>query len=63
MEQQQDKSGHCIGEHEVSTMTDLSVLTLRRWRSQGKGPRFLKLGGAVRYRLSDVEAWLLAQYR
>ena len=63
MELKQEQSGRCIGEHKLSAMTALSVLTLRKWRSQGRGPRFLKLGGAVRYRLSDVEAWISAQYR
>lgn len=36
--------------------------TLRVWRHLGKGPRFIRLSnngfGRVRYRLSDVEAWL-----
>lgn len=36
--------------------------TLKVWRVQGKGPRFVKLGPAkqagVVYRRADVEAWL-----
>jgi predicted DNA-binding transcriptional regulator AlpA len=33
--------------------------TLSQWRYQGRGPSYLKLeGGHVRYRRSDVEAWL-----
>ena len=31
--------------------------TLERFRSEGIGPRFLKLGGTVRYRLEDIEAY------
>lgn len=35
--------------------------TLRRWRMEGGGPRWIKLGSAhraaVRYELADVEAW------
>ena len=35
--------------------------TLRRWRMDGEGPRWIKLGdtqsSAVRYELKDVEAW------
>jgi excisionase family DNA binding protein len=34
------------------------VGTLANWRYQGKGPRFVKVGRHVRYRRSDVEAWL-----
>ena len=35
--------------------------TWRRMRSTGTGPRFIKLGGRVAYRRSDVEAWLAEQ--
>jgi hypothetical protein len=28
--------------------------TLANWRSKGRGPRFIKLGKAVRYRLPDI---------
>jgi predicted DNA-binding transcriptional regulator AlpA len=31
---------------------------LAKLRITGGGPKFLKIGGAVRYRHSDVEAWL-----
>jgi len=31
--------------------------TLNHWRWNGKGPKFLKLGRHVRYRLVDVEAF------
>ena len=37
--------------------------TLRNWRWRGEGPPFLKLGRAVRYRLSDLSAWLDARTR
>ena len=29
--------------------------TLRRWRSEGRGPAFIKIEGVVRYLLSDIE--------
>ena len=31
--------------------------TLANWRSQGNGPPFVKIGGAIAYRLADVEAY------
>jgi excisionase family DNA binding protein len=37
--------------------------TLERWRHTGGGPPFVKVGRAVRYRLSDLEAWLAQQRR
>ena len=36
----------------------VSVPTLSDWRCKGTGPSYIKLGAAVRYRCSDVEAWL-----
>ena len=35
----------------------ISARTLEQWRWQGKGPRYLKIGGRVVYRLSDIEAF------
>lgn len=33
----------------------ISPRTLEQWRWQGKGPKYLKIGGRVVYRLQDVE--------
>jgi hypothetical protein len=35
----------------------ISPRTLEQWRWQGRGPRYLKIGGRVVYRLSDVEVF------
>lgn len=35
-----------------------SVHTLRSWRQKKIGPPFVKVGRSVKYRLSDVEAYL-----
>jgi hypothetical protein len=35
----------------------VSRRTLEQWRWQGKGPKFLKIGGRVVYRLQDVESY------
>jgi excisionase family DNA binding protein len=32
--------------------------TLEKWRVRGEGPPFVKVGGRVRYRRSDVLAWV-----
>ena len=32
--------------------------TLERWRWEGQGPRFRKIGGAVRYLPSDLDTWV-----
>ena len=41
----------------------ISPRTLERWRWLGQGPRFLKIGGRVAYRLEDIEAYEAAQLR
>jgi hypothetical protein len=35
----------------------VSPRTLEQWRWQGKGPRYLKLGGRVVYPLVEIEAF------
>jgi hypothetical protein len=35
----------------------ISVGTLRNWRTKRIGPSFLKIGKAILYPLSDLEAW------
>ena len=35
----------------------ISPRTLEQWRWQGKGPRYLKLGGRVVYPLVEIEAF------
>lgn len=42
----------------VTSAIHVPEKTLAQWRYLGRGPRFLKLEGHVRYRRSDVEAWL-----
>ena len=32
--------------------------TLEIWRIQGRGPRFIKFGRAVRYRKADLDKWI-----
>ena len=39
----------------------VSPRTLEQWRWKGEGPRFLKLGGRVIYRLADIEAFEAAR--
>jgi len=36
----------------------LSKPTLERYRVSGDGPKFAKLGSAVRYRKCDLDAWI-----
>jgi predicted DNA-binding transcriptional regulator AlpA len=49
-----------LTEREVSDLLGLSVATLRAWRHRGQGPRFLRLGRAVRYLPADLEDFVRA---
>lgn len=39
----------------------LSVFTLRKWRSTGHGPAYVKLGKSVKYRLEDLTEFIQKQ--
>jgi hypothetical protein len=47
-------AGHYLG----GTRKPISRRSLQRWRQAGRGPKFLRLGGAVRYRERDLDQWL-----
>ena len=36
----------------------LSISTLNKWRCYGFGPKYLKLGRAVRYRQEELDCYL-----
>jgi len=42
---------------EVASRLGVSRFTVRSWRLKGLGPRFLKMGRAVRYRPQDVDEY------
>ncbi|CAK0774758.1 putative site-specific integrase-resolvase [uncultured Gammaproteobacteria bacterium] len=46
-----------LNQTELCRRWRLSPYTLERWRWLGQGPRFLKIGGKVLYRLEDIEAF------
>jgi predicted DNA-binding transcriptional regulator AlpA len=44
---------------EVAARLGVSRFTVRSWRLKGLGPRFMKMGRAVRYRPEDVREYEL----
>lgn len=42
----------------LAEMTGITKRTFQNWRVDGTGPKFIKLGSCIRYRLADVLAWL-----
>lgn len=47
-----------LNTREAAQYVRLGKPTLERFRITGDGPPYCKLGGAVRYRLTDLDAWL-----
>ncbi|MDP9458993.1 MAG: helix-turn-helix domain-containing protein [Actinomycetota bacterium] len=43
---------------EVAAYLGVPVQTLYVWRTKGVGPRAVRVGKHLRYRWSDVDAWL-----
>lgn len=52
-----------MNERDASERLGLSVRTLQKWRLQGIGPRFVKLGHAVRYEPEDLEKYIQSARR
>ena len=52
-----------LDQEEVASRWSISPRTLERWRWIGQGPRFLKIGGRVVYRVEDIEAYEAEQLR
>lgn len=44
-----------LSSKELSKRWGISERTLERWRWLNEGPRFVKIGGRVRYRQPDVD--------
>lgn len=47
-----------LGVHELASHLDVPVKTLYAWRYRREGPPALRVGRHLRYRWSDVQAWI-----
>jgi predicted DNA-binding transcriptional regulator AlpA len=43
---------------QVTQLTGFTLKALEAMRARGRGPRYLKIGSCVRYRLTDVRSWI-----
>jgi predicted DNA-binding transcriptional regulator AlpA len=50
-----------LTQRQAAALLCLSERTLERFRVSGIGPKFLRMGKSIRYRLSDVEAWIASR--
>lgn len=44
-----------LDEHDLSARWGVNVKTLKRWRNEGRGPRYIKIGRSVTYLPKDIE--------
>jgi predicted DNA-binding transcriptional regulator AlpA len=50
-----------LSAREAAALLHLSERTLERFRVSGTGPKFIRLGRSVRYRLADIEAHIASR--
>lgn len=58
-----DSPDELITEAMAARLLKVSRRTLQRWRQRGNGPRYVVVGGTVRYRRKEVDAWILSRER
>jgi helix-turn-helix protein len=59
----QQLADECLDERVAARVLNTAPATLQKWRWEGKGPRFLKVGRLVRYRRSELERYLASVER
>jgi len=47
-----------LNDLELARYYGVSIATVRKWRLRGQGPKWIKLGALVRYRVDDAQAYL-----
>jgi predicted DNA-binding transcriptional regulator AlpA len=50
-----------LNEQETAEFLNCSVAALRRWRQEGRGPSYFRVGRLIRYGNADIEAFLESQ--
>ncbi len=47
-----------VTEKQAARILAVSIAALRRWRKEGRGPKFTRLERCVRYNVKAIEGWL-----
>ena len=47
-----------LKEVDVAKRLNVSISSLRRWRYEKIGPKFIRIGGILRYRVTDVDEFI-----
>ena len=50
--------GDLFSEHQLAALLSVSLRTVRRWHTERRGPRRVKIGRAVYYRRESVLEWV-----
>jgi hypothetical protein len=48
---------------EVAAILRCSISILNKWRCDGRGPRYVRAGGFIRYRAGDIRAFIAENVR
>ncbi|MGH6846460.1 MAG: helix-turn-helix transcriptional regulator [Methylocella sp.] len=56
-------SRRLVREHEIARLLDKSVPSVRRLRTVGGGPPFVKIGGSIRYDLAALDKFIAQNNR
>ena len=54
---------HRYTAHQLAEILGISVFSLQRYRTEGTGPDYEKIGNRIFYRADVVEAWLQSTSR
>lgn len=54
---------HFLDSSQAAEYLNLKRTTLEAWRCRGGGPKFVKLGRLVKYRLADLDEFIEARIR
>ena len=58
-----DSSEALLTTKETAALLRCSISALNKWRVRGDGPRFVRLGGRVRYRRADLTRYIADRTR
>jgi len=58
MEQNNLMLPRMLKEKQAAEMLEVSKAALRRWRREGRGPQFTRLGRCIRYNVRAIEEFL-----
>lgn len=49
--------GPAVSTREAARFLGFSCAALKKWRAKGTGPRFVRVGRSIRYRIGDLLDW------